>query len=403
MTRRSGNEDPEFGSDSFLDIIANIVGILIILIVIAGVKVARQPPPGAPMPIETPSAVSESITPESTTDTDPPPRVASLATPDQLHFLQEEAQRAASRSVELQQQLTRLEEESQVLVDAAAQTRQEASQLNVEIASWRQQVVDAESDQVRAAEETTDLQRQLKVLEEQVVTEKVRQDKLTQATTLAYGRQEFARADLQDIAAQTHKLQELITEQQATVPDAERLKHRLSPVARSDGHHELHFRLRSGRVSWVPLEPLLERLKRQVTNRVSLIRKFGQYEGVCGPVGGYIMRYGIERVVASPLGGLNGMSGGYRIAVSRWTVTPTDSLRAESIDEALRFGSRFRQVAEAAEPDATMTVWLYAGDFAHFRRLREFGHGLGLRVAARPLPDDAEITGSPGGSRSSAQ
>ena len=32
-----------FGSDSFLDVIANIVGILIILIVIAGVKVGRMP------------------------------------------------------------------------------------------------------------------------------------------------------------------------------------------------------------------------------------------------------------------------------------------------------------------------------------------------------------------------
>ena len=41
--KRHGNTDPEFCSDSFLDIIANIVGILIILVVIAGVKVARQP------------------------------------------------------------------------------------------------------------------------------------------------------------------------------------------------------------------------------------------------------------------------------------------------------------------------------------------------------------------------
>ena len=42
-----------FGSDSFLDVVANIVGILIILIVVVGVRVARAPalvdvPPVAP-------------------------------------------------------------------------------------------------------------------------------------------------------------------------------------------------------------------------------------------------------------------------------------------------------------------------------------------------------------------
>ena len=43
MSRRSNSRDPNIGSDSFLDIIANIVGILIILIVVAGLKVSRQP------------------------------------------------------------------------------------------------------------------------------------------------------------------------------------------------------------------------------------------------------------------------------------------------------------------------------------------------------------------------
>lgn len=43
MSRRSRRDEIGFGSDSFLDIIANIVGILIILIVIAGVRVSQAP------------------------------------------------------------------------------------------------------------------------------------------------------------------------------------------------------------------------------------------------------------------------------------------------------------------------------------------------------------------------
>ncbi|MFT5327721.1 MAG: hypothetical protein ACI8P0_005614, partial [Planctomycetaceae bacterium] len=36
-----GRGDPDFGSDSFLDIIANLVGILVILIVLAGLRAAQ--------------------------------------------------------------------------------------------------------------------------------------------------------------------------------------------------------------------------------------------------------------------------------------------------------------------------------------------------------------------------
>ena len=45
MTRRSSRRTDEFGfgSDSFLDVVANIVGILIILIVMVGVRVKNAP------------------------------------------------------------------------------------------------------------------------------------------------------------------------------------------------------------------------------------------------------------------------------------------------------------------------------------------------------------------------
>ena len=43
MGRRSQAPELAFGSDSFLDVICNIVGILIILIVVVAVKVERQP------------------------------------------------------------------------------------------------------------------------------------------------------------------------------------------------------------------------------------------------------------------------------------------------------------------------------------------------------------------------
>ena len=43
MSRRRPKGELQFGSDSFLDVVANIVGILIILIVIAGLRVSQTP------------------------------------------------------------------------------------------------------------------------------------------------------------------------------------------------------------------------------------------------------------------------------------------------------------------------------------------------------------------------
>ena len=43
MSRRRPKGELQFGSDSFLDVVANIVGILIILIVIAGLRVGQMP------------------------------------------------------------------------------------------------------------------------------------------------------------------------------------------------------------------------------------------------------------------------------------------------------------------------------------------------------------------------
>ena len=43
MSRRRPPAELQFGSDSFLDVVANIVGILIILIVIAGLRVSQIP------------------------------------------------------------------------------------------------------------------------------------------------------------------------------------------------------------------------------------------------------------------------------------------------------------------------------------------------------------------------
>ncbi len=48
-------------------------------------------------------------------------------------------------------------------------------------------------------------------------------------------------------------------------------------------------------------------------------------------------------------------------------------------------------------------MWIYPDGFALYRRLRDDLHARGFTVAARPLPDNMTIRGSPSGSLSAGQ
>ncbi len=391
MSRHNRAGDPEFGSDSFLDIIANIVGILIILIVVAGVKVAKQPTKVAPPP-----AAHASDANEATTD---------------AVITEEEYAAVQGKADQLEEQTRTLLADAEPLMVAIAELTVDSSRLTDELSQVRQILTDSEqslpADDKKAAAidtRTDELNVRTLALHDEIEAARKQQRMFLGGLEQVVRRKTQAEEQLRDSSVQLAALEELILkEQEASIRDQDRLKHRLSPVATTTSEQEMHFRMRGGRITWVPLEPLLDRLKSQVKSRADIVRRFGKYEGTCGPVGGFVMKYSVERVAPSPLDALNGIQRGFRIEVSRWTVTPADTFAAESVEEALRSGSRFRQILEAADPEATITIWLYAEDFAHFHELRELAHKLDLRVAARPLPADTEISGSPGGSRSSAQ
>ena len=238
----------------------------------------------------------------------------------------------------------------------------------------------------------------------QTVATTAKQAAAFQATVRSLSnRQTYINSALKQIGQETQRLSEVLEGAEQQQSTADRLHHRLSPVGASVTDGEVHFRLSGGRIAHIPLESLLDRLKQQVATRRSVVMRFNRYEGVIGPVGGFHMRYTVERQSVSPLQALQYGQGAYRVSVSRWSILPAETLEAESVDAALRVGSRMRQIMEATDPDTVITVWLYPDDFQYFSRIREFAHALNLRVAARPLPEGTPIAGSPNGSRSTSQ
>ena len=423
MSRRRSSGDQEFGSDSFLDIIANIVGILIILIVVAGLRVARQPALAAPT--DSSSSISAIDAELASLDMD----AAAVDKPDSAIANRMVPDITVGRDNENPLLLPDVSVDSDDV--AQAETVPETSEFDKQIRSLSLELTTAKAN---TATSEAELQQLLVMLKLQRGNEQLQQTRLkgisqqrtsltdsivalTESVGAADGnvaafestltslnnRQTYVTDALKQIGQETQRLSEVLeaVEQQQSVAD--RLHHRLSPVGSTVTEGEVHFRLSGARIAHIPLEPLLDRLKTQVSARRSVVMRFHRYEGVVGPIGGFHMQYTVERQTVSPLQALQYGQNSYRVSVSRWSILPTETLEAESVEAALRVGSRMRQILEATDPDTVITVWLYPDDFQHFGRIREFAHGLNLRVAARPLPDGTPIAGSPNGSRSTSQ
>ncbi|MEP3482232.1 MAG: hypothetical protein ABJZ55_23505 [Fuerstiella sp.] len=422
MSRRKSDADQEFGSDSFLDIIANIVGILIILIVVAGAKVAQQAESRDPVAVQLSEGLDEipklladpqlpsepvaaTVFPWSNESKElvPDAVVAPKVSDEELDAVRQRIAKLEAEKIEYLKQVEALTLGTQETLDSVKATAEKLARL-------QESYDKAESSEEDAALQFASLEREIRAnkstvadLKDELESE-AKQEKLYRGTLATLDqRQSYVHDALKQVSLETRQLREVLKENQDNTPELDLLKHRLAPVSRAVAEEEIHFRLAAGRIAHVPLDGLLERLKDQVSARRSLVAKFHRYNGAVGPVQGFRMEYVVQRDSLPPLKALEYGKSPYRISVSRWQIHPTETLVAETVEDALRLGSRFRQILERTYPETAITIWLYPDDFEHFHQLRQFAHQLDLRVAARPLPDGFPITASPSGSRSSSQ
>lgn len=391
MSRRAQRAELEFGSDSFLDVVCNIVGILIILIVVVGVRLQRQPLPADPKlaeQIAAAAAAAEALTAKQN---------AAVQTAGQNQLsLQNNLASLETDERQLQQELQNITADSQAAQQETAGVRAKltAQQTQRDTQGRREQKLAAERNATAAR--VASLQNSLKLSEQ-------KHSELEAALRRTLDTEKQTQQKNRTVAVETLQLTEQLTVAQQQTQPADRLNHRLSPVTKPVESDDVHFRVDGGRVSIIPLQDLLDRLKDQVLARRSTIMRFNQFEGVVGPVGGYSMKYTVEKEGGSALESLQTGDLRVRVSVSKWQLQAEESLLQESVADALRPGSRFRQQLETCPPDSVVTIWVYENSFEQFAAIRELAHGLRLRVAARPLPDGTPIVGSPNGSRSSAQ
>jgi hypothetical protein len=354
IRRRRRNREIPFSFDSFLDVVANVVGIIIRLILVVWVgarsysnihNLARP----AKQSAATAAAVAEPSDPLEA----------------ELARQRQELEQAQARLLE---QLRRLQ-----------QTREGQSQVGTKLAALREQ--------------RQSLEQQRSVLER----------------SAAEGGKAVQRASL-SLAELRQRQQQLLEEIQALEklpPVKHNLRYR-TPVSRPVHTEEVLFECQGGRVAFIDIAALLDEVRQGMRDKEPVLRTSWQVSDKAGPVGAFRLRYTIARE-RGPLDSL--FSAGspdanahFGYGLSEWTVEPVTPIRGETVPAALAEGSEFRKAVDFLDPEKTVvTFFVYPDSFALFRQLRDYLYDRGLMVAGRPQPIGQAITASRRGSLSRGQ
>ncbi|QDT02472.1 hypothetical protein K227x_08490 [Rubripirellula lacrimiformis] len=342
----------ELGHDSFLDIVANLVGILIILVVILGAQS---------------TAVIEEIEEQSRDETVVENIVdidgAEYATDQQMSKLAQQSMRAAAAQAE-SNRLERLVR--QYDSELEARSRQRAmllDLLNEAQAAWESGKQELDQKQTLAAARLRELQT--------------------------------AKSELSKLEGERRRLE-------GQAEPVVSVEHLPTPMAKTVFGDEIHLRLKGNLVSVVPVDRLVDEIKGDFKRVVAGTRD-GDLDGAVGPVRGYVARY-----VMNKSRGLTSNSGrsqmATRVQLVGMTLEPLAEPHGQSIDKVLNGSSELDIELAGRNPgNTTITVWVYPDSFGAFRGLKERLYAKGFATAARPLPMGRPISGSPQGSRSSAQ
>ncbi len=340
MSRRNRREEASGDHDSFLDIVANIVGILIILVVLVGVR-AKHAPVAASISDPTLQAVKTEVRDD-------------LATEQRIHG-----------------DILELNRRGQKLAEEAILHDRRRNELAMRV-SLAQRYIESRRDRLDDDARTDyDLRRRL--------------------------------AEQQAKLGATIRKSILAQEEKSDVKPID-LEHHPTPISHTVHGKEIHIQLRDSRVVIVPFDKLIDQFKGEFERKAYRLQHQRVLTDKLGPIDGFRLRYTIERIDVTPeLYQQTGHTGSI-IRLRRVEFLPSNNRLGETVEEALAEGSDFRRVLARHRPGrTTVTLWTYPDGFDDFQKIKKLLYQLGFSTAARPLPFDMPISASPEGSRSAAQ
>ena len=341
MLRKRKNTEIELGGqDSFLDLVSNIVGILIILVMVAGVR-AQFSSVNASDPLE-PLADAQMI--------------ADLET----QF--EDMQARAERATRLRGNVEDLQVQSEIVAEQIhRQSMEHATLFDLMVSS-------------RAAIETVAEERS------QTFRDKIEHQRQLLETNARLEQIERSKTHLRQIRPQATVLENIPTPLSRTLVENDR---------------EIHVRLLGGKIVYIPLLELRQQLYRHVYENLNRFARQPMSVSKVGP----IENFELEFLLASYGNPVQGVRLQYAEVTPLFE--PIGQPLREALASPQ---SAFRQKLSLFRQDIyTVTVWVYPDSFGEYQELKRFLHDLGYSVAARPMLMGDSISASPYGTRSATQ
>jgi hypothetical protein len=351
IRRRRRRRDIAFSFDSFLDVVANVCGIIIRLILVVWVGARSYSAlKDLPAPQNEPAVVAEAAEDEPPVPPNPE--------------LDEERRRLAEAEAALLRQLRELE-----------QVQQEEEKQRGRLAPLEQR-------------------------RQRLVTER---EALARAADDEKRGVERALPSVEQLRERSRRLTEEVLALEKLPPVRRQLRYR-TPVSKPVDAEELMFECRRGRVAFIDVAAMLEDVKRGLREKSEALKRTWEVEDVAGPVGAFRLRYTVERVRDGLGGAQPDPNASFSYGLSSWRVEPVTEARGETLEEARKAGSEFRQIVDGLDPQhAAVTFWVYPDSFGLYRSLRDYLYERDLVVAGRPLPDGVPIASSRNGTTSRGQ
>ena len=177
-----------------------------------------------------------------------------------------------------------------------------------------------------------------------------------------------------------------------------------APLSRTVATEELFFECKEGRVTYIDLPAFMREIKGAMDDMGEELKTTYRVERRTSPVGPYRLRFAVERERGVLDAAPTPAPGSFRFGMSEWVVEPLTAERGETLEQALRDGSAFRKLTDPIDARlTTVTFWVYPDSFEAFRQLRDHLYERGHDVAARPLPVGVPIAASRHGTASRGQ
>ena len=361
------------GQDSFLDIVANLVGILIILVVVVSAQAgsAKRQQPKANADLD--SRISE-LKQELSRSAD---TVVKLQTDN--HELEnriiKENHLAASLTDRRHQMLVQLE-----IVKKQIAKRRVENRLAIEMQKQKQESADRQHAVVLATHEAA-IAKQKEAIQKQIEFETARRD----------------------LESQLDELRRESNAVEVSQPKTEVIDHYPSPIAKTVFDEEIHFRLADGKLSYVPMDELIAQMKSEWKVKSEKLQRANRTIETLGPIANYRLQY---ELTAKDIRRKTeyGEETGRAIEFKQFTIYPLARQFGEEVEVALSPGSEFRKRLEGQRSaNTTVSIWVYPESYGSHNRVKGWLHENGFQIASWPLEKGKRISGGPRGFKTSAQ